>query len=174
MAGKRTTQVVVEYKGRVGAPVTLQLADATPGIFTAGSTGSGAGAILLENYSVNSAANAVPPGRVAMVFLTACGENGIDGMLAAWIAQHSMPVTAAIGGKPATVICAGPSPGPIWGLTQVNVIVADDAPTGATVPLTITFVNRSTQAGVTTAIKQVRSVQPEGSIPRRLLDSWYS
>jgi uncharacterized protein (TIGR03437 family) len=153
VAGKGTTQVVVEYKGRVGAPVTLQVADAAPGVFTAAATGSGQGAILLEDYSVNGPANAVPRGRAAMVFMTVGGENGTDGMLAAGIAQHPMPVTATIGGKPAQVIYAGPSPGLIWGLTQVNVIVPADAPTGTAVPIEIAFGGRSTQSGVTIAVK---------------------
>jgi uncharacterized protein (TIGR03437 family) len=153
VAGKSTTQVVVEYKGRPSAAVTLQVAESSPGIFTSAATGSGQGAILLEDYSVNSAQNAVRRGRPAMIFTTVGGENGSDGLLAAGIAQHPLPVTATIGGKDAQVIYAGPSPGLIWGLTQVNVIVPDSAPTGATVPITITVGNRSTQSSVTIAIK---------------------
>jgi len=87
------------------------------------------------------------------VFMTVGGENGTDGALAAGIAQHPLPVTATIGGRPASVIYAGPSPGLIWGLTQVNVIIPADAPTGPAVPIVITFGNRPTQAGVTIAVK---------------------
>jgi uncharacterized protein (TIGR03437 family) len=153
VAGKSTTQVVVEYKGRPSAPVTLQVAESSPGIFTSAANGSGQGAILLEDYSVNGPQNAVPRGRAAMVFMTVGGENGTDGLLAGGIAQHPLPVTATIGGKDAQVIYAGPSPGLIWGLTQVNVIVPDSAPTGSAVPITITVGNRSTQSSVTMAIK---------------------
>jgi len=153
VAGKQTTQVVVEYKGRPSSPVTLQVADSAPGIFTASSNGSGQGAILLENYSVNGPANAVPRGRAAMVFMTVGGENGTDGLLATGIAQHPMTVSATVGGEDAPVIYAGPSPGLIWGLTQVNVIVPPTAPVGSAVPIVITFGNRSTQAGVTIAVK---------------------
>lgn len=153
VAGKSTTQVVVEYKGRPSAPVTLDVVQASPGIFTAAANGSGQGAILLEDYSVNSAQNAVPRGRAAMVFMTVGGETGTDGLLAPGIAQHPLPVTATIGGQDAQVIYAGPSPGLIWGLTQVNVIVPDSAPTGAAVPITITIGGRSTQSGVTIAVK---------------------
>jgi uncharacterized protein (TIGR03437 family) len=148
-----TTQVVVEYKGRASAPVTLPVAATSPGIFTAAASGSGQGAILLEDYSLNTAQNAVPRGRPAMVFTTLGGENGVDGMLAGGIAQHPLPVTATVGGKDAQVIYAGPSPGLIWGLTQVNVIVPDSAPTGPAVPIVITVGGRSTQSGVTMAIK---------------------
>src|SRR5262249_26105156 len=142
-----------EYKGRASAPVTLPVAATSPGIFTAAASGSGQGAILLEDYSLNTAQNAVPRGRPAMVFTTLGGENGVDGMLAGGIAQHPLPVTATIGGKDAQVIYAGPSPGLIWGLTQVNVIVPDSAPTGLAVPIVITVGGRSTQSGVTMAIK---------------------
>jgi uncharacterized protein (TIGR03437 family) len=148
-----TTQVIVEYKGRPSAPVTLQVAQTSPGIFTASATGSGQGAILLEDYSVNTAQNPVSRGRAAMVFTTLGGENGVDGLLAAGVAQHPLPVTATIGGKDAQVIYAGPSPGLIWGLTQVNVIVPDAAPTGSAIPIVIAVGGRSTQSGVTIAIK---------------------
>lgn len=153
VAGKQTTQVVVEYKGRPSAPVTLQVVDSAPGIFTASSNGSGQGAILLENYSVNGPGNAVPRGRAAMVYMTVGGESGVDGLLATGISQHPMTVTATVGGVDAPVIYAGPSPGLIWGLTQVNVIGPDKAPVGPAVPIVITFGNRSTQAGVTIAVK---------------------
>ena len=64
-----------------------------------------------------------------------------------------MTVTATVGGVDAPVIYAGPSPGLIWGLTQVNVIVPDKAPVGPAIPIMINFGNRSTQAGVTIAVK---------------------
>lgn len=153
VAGKRTTEVVVDYKGRKSAPVTVQVVDSAPGIFTAANSGSGQGAILLEDYTVNSPANPVARGRAAMVFMTVGGENGADGVLATGIAQHPMPVRATVGGEDARVIYAGPSPGLIWGLTQVNVIIPANAPTGAAVPLVITFGSRSTQPGVTLSVK---------------------
>jgi len=129
------------------------VAGTSPGIFTAAATGSGQGAILLEDYSVNTAQNAVPRGRAAMIFATLGGENGVDGLLSPGIAQHPLTVTATIGGKDAQVIYAGPSPGLIWGLTQVNVIVPESAATGPNVPVTITVGGRSTQGGVTMAVK---------------------
>jgi uncharacterized protein (TIGR03437 family) len=151
--GKQTTQAVVEYKGRRSAPVTLTVADAAPGIFTLAQSGSGQGAILNQDYSVNGPNTRIARGQVLMVFLTVGGENGKDGELAQGIQQHPMNVTARVGGVDAQAIYAGPSPGLIWGLTQVNVIVPADAPSGAAVPIMITFGNRSTQAGVTIAVK---------------------
>ena len=153
VAGKRTTEVVVDYKGRTSAPVTLPVVDSAPGIFTAANSGSGQGAILLENFSVNGPGNPVARGRAAMVFMTVGGENGTDGMMAGGIAQHPLPVRATVGGVDAPVLYAGPSPGLIWGLTQVNVLVPDNAPTGSAVPVVITFGSRSTQAGVTMAVR---------------------
>jgi uncharacterized protein (TIGR03437 family) len=129
------------------------VADAAPGIFTLAQSGSGQGAILNQDYSVNGPNNRIARGQVLMVFLTVGGENGKDGELAQGIQQHPMNPTARVGGMDAQVIYAGPSPGLIWGLTQVNVIVPADAPSGAAVPIVITFGNRSTQAGVTIAVK---------------------
>lgn len=153
VAGKRSTEVVVDYKGRKSSPVTLQVVDSAPGIFTAANSGSGQGAILLENYSVNGPGNPVARGRAAMVFMTVGGENGSDGVLAGGIVQHPLPVRATVGGVDAPVLYAGPSPGLIWGLTQVNLLIPDTAPTGAAVPVVITFGSRSTQAGVTIAVR---------------------
>ncbi len=153
VAGKSTTQVIVEYEGRPSLPVTLQVAATAPGVFTIPPGGAGQGAILLEDYSVNAPSNPVARGRAAMVFTTVGGESGTDGMLAAGVSQHPMPVTATIGGKDAQVIYAGPSPGLIWGLTQVNVIVPDAAPTGSAVPIVISVGGQPTQSGVTLAVK---------------------
>jgi uncharacterized protein (TIGR03437 family) len=153
VAGKRSTDVVVEYKGRRSAVVNLPVVDSAPGIFTTANSGSGQGAILLENYSVNGPGNPVARGRAAMVFMTVGGENGVDGVLAGGISQHPLPVSATIGGRDAPVLYAGPSPGLIWGLTQVNLLVPDNAPTGGAVPVVITFGTRQTQTGVTMAVK---------------------
>jgi uncharacterized protein (TIGR03437 family) len=153
VAGKQTTQAVFEYKGRRSAPVTLTVTDAAPGIFTLAQSGSGQGAILNQDYSVNGPNSRIAPGQVLMVYLTVGGENGKDGELAQGIQQHPMNVTARVGGMDAQVIYAGPSPGLIWGLTQVNVVVPTSVAAGAAVAITVTFGNRTTQADVTIAVK---------------------
>ena len=154
VAGKQTTQAVFEYKGRRSAPVTLTVADAAPGIFTIAQNGSGQGAILnWPDYTVNGPNSRIAPGGLLMVFLTVGGENGKDGEPAQGIQQHPMIVTARVGGVDAQVTYAGPSPGLIWGLTQVNVIVPTSVAAGAAVPITVTFGNRTTQADVTIAVK---------------------
>jgi uncharacterized protein (TIGR03437 family) len=67
----------------------------------------------------------------------------------------------SIGGVPANIQYAGPAPGQIAGLLQVNAVVPDTAPTGPTVP--IGFINPphimfdrtvyGSQAGVTIAVQ---------------------
>jgi uncharacterized protein (TIGR03437 family) len=154
VAGKQTTQAVFEYKGRRSAPVTLTVTDAAPGIFTLAQNGSGQGAILnWPDYAVNGPNSRIAPGQVLMVYLTVGGENGKDGELAQGIQQHPMSVTARVAGMDAQVIYAGPSPGLIWGLTQVNVVVPTSVAAGAAVPITVTFGNRTTQANVTIAVR---------------------
>ena len=66
------------------------------------------------------------------------------------------PVTATIGGIPATVQYAGGAPGGVAGFMQVNLQIPSSAPTGGAVPLQINLgnpVTDSTQDGLTIAVK---------------------
>ena len=67
-------------------------------------------------------------------------------------AQHPLPVTATVGGQSAQVLYAGPSPGLIWGVTQVNPIVPASVTPGNAVPLAITVGGVQSQPSVTLAV----------------------
>jgi len=62
-------------------------------------------------------------------------------------------VTARIGGTAANVQYAGPSPGSIEGLLQVNAVVPDDIPSDPAVPVVVTIGGVPSQAGVTIAVR---------------------
>jgi uncharacterized protein (TIGR03437 family) len=67
------------------------------------------------------------------------------------IPKPLLPVTATVGGQPATVSFYGEAPGLIAGVMQVNLVVPSNTPSGPA-SLSIT-VGSSAQAGVTVAVK---------------------
>ena len=115
VAGKPSTQVQVEYRGTRSAPVTLQLAPASPAIFTLDSSGRGAGAILNQDSSVNSPANPARIGSVVSIFATGEGQTspaGVDGKPGSDPVPHPiLPVSVTIGGQTVTPNYAGGSAG---------------------------------------------------------------
>jgi hypothetical protein len=62
VGGRATTQVQLEYLGVRSNVVSMAVAAASPALFTANSSGSGPGAILNQDYSLNTAANGAVKG----------------------------------------------------------------------------------------------------------------
>jgi uncharacterized protein (TIGR03437 family) len=157
VAGKRSTQLAVEYQGVTSNPVRLAVGDAAPGIFTVTQQGTGQAAIVNQDSSINSAASPAPKGSVVLIFLTGDGQTdppGTDGQLAmSTLPRTAAKVTATIGGVEAEVQYAGVAPQSVAGFTQINVVVPAAAPSGSAVPLTVTVGQASSQSGVTLAIR---------------------
>jgi uncharacterized protein (TIGR03437 family) len=134
--------------------VTLPVAPSAPAIFTADASGSGSGLVLNSDASLNTPANPAAGGSFVTVLATGGGivqGGATDGALAPGTGNQTLPVSATIGGVPATVLYSGPAPGEVNGVMQVNLTV----PTGLTgvQPLVITVGNVSSQTGVTVAVK---------------------
>jgi trimeric autotransporter adhesin len=157
VAGKSSTQVQVEYRGTKSAPVTLQVASASPGIFALDSSGKGPGAILNQDSSVNSPANPAGVGSVVSIFATGQGQTspaGIDGKPASEpLARPILPVSVTIGGQIVPPSYAGAAPGQVAGLMQINVTIPAGAQTGSAVPMIVQVGNTSSQTGVTIAVR---------------------
>ncbi len=157
VAGKSTTQVQVEYQGVRSPAVTLPVAASAPGLFTLDSSGRGPGAILNQDFTVNSASNPAAIGSAVILFATGEGQTnppGEDGRLAAEpLPAPLLPVSVAIGGRPAAVLYAGGAPGLVAGVLQVNVRVPDGVTPGPAVPVVLTVGNNSAQSGVTLAVR---------------------
>jgi uncharacterized protein (TIGR03437 family) len=158
VAGTRETGIEVQYKGARSSAVRVAVAASVPGIFTADSTGRGAGAILNQDYTLNSALNPAEKGSVVLIYGTGEGETDpqvADGRLATAEAlpRPKLPVSVKIGGIEAEVLYAGAAPGQVVGLLQVNARVPAGAPSGNTVPVVLTVGAASSQPGVTMAVK---------------------
>jgi uncharacterized protein (TIGR03437 family) len=137
----------------------IDIADASPALFTATQTGAGQADVLNQLSSGvvahnGSAAPAVPAkrGTYLSVFGTGFGSAnapGTDGL--SWLVQ---PVTATIGGVPAQVVFAGLAPISTTGLQQINILIPEDCPTGPAVSIRLRAGSYSTQTGTTVAIEQ--------------------
>ena len=143
-AGASSTQVEVEVDGVRSAPATLPVSAAGPGVFTLTQAGTGQGAVLNQDNSVNDAANPAPTGSVVQIFATGGGvtsPSAADGGIAPATPLHvlTQPVQADIGGLNASVLFAGAPPGLVFGVVQVNAEVPAAAAAGSAVPLELTI-----------------------------------
>ena len=128
--GKTSTQITVQYSGSTSDPLGLRVTDAAPGIFTADSSGKGAGAIVNQDGSINGPTRPAAAGTIVSIYATGEGQTnpaGQDGrVISTDLRKPLLPVSARIGGVPATVTYAGSAPGLVSGAFQVNVQI----PTG--------------------------------------------
>jgi uncharacterized protein (TIGR03437 family) len=153
-----STSVVIEYLGVQSSPITLSVTAAAPGIYTLNQAGSGQGAILNQDLTVNAASNRAGPGSVVAIYMTGEGSTspaGVDGGIAglnSFLAKPILPVTATVGGAPATVEYYGSAPSLIYGVMQVNIRIPEGQ-SGANVPIVINVGSNPSQTGVTVAIQ---------------------
>ena len=156
------------------ATATVTIGATAPGIFTADGSGAGPAAALNYNattkqYVLNSASNLAKIGDLVILYLTGEGiydqaplmggasDTGfVVPLNPASLPQVSPAPTVKIGGQTADVtdarFYAGPVPGSIFGLLQINAVVPTGATTGTAVPVIITIGGAQTQSNVTLAI----------------------
>jgi uncharacterized protein (TIGR03437 family) len=125
--------VQVQYMGQRSNVATLPLVSAVPGIFTLNASGTGPGAILNQDFSVNGSGNGAAPGSVIAIYATGGGQTvpaSQDGALATGAARTVLPVQAFIGGREAEVLYAGSAPQLVNGALQVNARIPATLPAG--------------------------------------------
>ena len=128
--GRFSVSVVVTRNGVASQPLVLRMADTAPAIFSLTQTGSGQGAILNQNFSVNGASNPEAKGRVISIYATGEGvttppsvTGSFTGLIPPFPKPRAVPVSVTIGGQPATITYAGEAPTLVSGVLQVNAIV---------------------------------------------------
>jgi uncharacterized protein (TIGR03437 family) len=159
--GHGNTQVQVEYQGTPSNPITIPVVASSPGIFTQDMSGRGPGAILNQDYSLNTAAGpgGAPAARGSSIMIYATGGGAMKpGAAEGTLAQPpyvevSQPVSARIGGLPARVDYAGVAPGIIVGVLQINVVVPVGVSPGSAVPVEVTIGGVTSPAGATVAVR---------------------
>ena len=152
--GRRTTELQVEYDGRLSNRVMLDVVPAAPGIFTLDASGRGLGAILNQDNQVNGAASPAARGSVVILYATGAGQTAPpseDGRITTGISSQLENISVQIAGTRADVLYAGPAPGLVAGVMQVNARVPDSVPAGLQ-PVQITAGAVTSQPGVVIAI----------------------
>ncbi len=126
--------VELEYDGLLSDPTYVPVTASSPAIFTLDSSGSGQGAILNQDGTVNGLDNPAAPGSVIVIFATGSGVTdppSIDGIVAA----RPLPVPVAavrvlIDGVEAQILYAGAAPGLVAGVTQINALLPSNLSAG--------------------------------------------
>ncbi len=129
-------QVTVTFEGRTSAPLTVQVAGSSPGVFTLDASGKGQAVALNQDGSLNTASNPAKVGDVISLFVTGLRQS--DG-----------PLTVMIGGGVAVASNKNLSPG----VLQINAKVPGAIQTGSAVPVLVQVGSTSSQAGVAIAVQ---------------------
>jgi uncharacterized protein (TIGR03437 family) len=163
-------QVIVNNGANPPATATVTIAAAAPGIFTADGSGEGEAAAVNTNgttglVTLNSLTSPAHIGDTVTLFLTGEGNYNLALLTGAVntntgfivpvgytpLPQLAPLPTVVIGGVDASagVSYAGPVPGSILGVLQINVVVPLGSATGATVPVKITIAGATAQLNAT-------------------------
>ncbi len=155
----QTVPVVVTNNMTASASMNVLVAATAPAIFSLGENGSGQGAILNQNASINGSSNPAAPGSIISIYAT--GEGVLTSATTGCITGSTPPfprpignVSVTIGGQAATPITyAGEAPDFVCGLIQINATIPASTGAGAqSVVLTIGGNNNSSQS-ITVAVQ---------------------
>jgi uncharacterized protein (TIGR03437 family) len=154
--------VQVEYNKLTSVQFNIPLVPADVQIFSLNGSGSGPGAILNQDFSVNTASNPAAPGSVIQIYGTGGGilggttklgptvtAGGVGGDTLSWI---PLPYSATVNGETATVDYAGDAPGLVYGVDQFNVTLPANTPSGAQ-RVVLTVGGSTSQSDVTVFVK---------------------
>jgi uncharacterized protein (TIGR03437 family) len=153
--------VLVKFLGQTSNGLQVSIATTAPGIFTANSSGTGPGAILNSNNSVNAPNNPASRGDTVVLYLTGEGQTSPAGVTGKVTTVSSTPpltpapllqVSITVGGQPAQFSFAGEAPGFVSGVMQLNVQLPANAGTGD-LPVVVTIGGNPSQTGVTVSVK---------------------
>lgn len=133
----------------------MPLGTAAPGIFTDDGSGTGQGAVLNQDYSLNGPSNPAARGSIAIFYATGIGPTSpcFDGQV--WqsnLPSATLPVSVDVGGSGAQVLYDGQAPDLVSGVAQFNIVIPSNASTGI-VSLTLAVGGIFSQPGVTIAVK---------------------
>lgn len=157
VAGKTSARIVPEFNGVPGATLMIPVQPAAPGLFSVDFSGRNQVAALNQDASVNTAANPAARGDLLVLYGTGAGAfrtPGVDGaVIGLPLPELQVPLTVQIGGVNAEVLYAGPAPGLVSGVFQVNVRIPASVDPGPAVPVRVASGTVLSPAGTTIAVK---------------------
>lgn len=124
VAGLRAVWVAVESQGQTSLPVSVNVADASPGIFTLDSSGTGQAAAVNQDGTLNGPTNPALKGTLITLFATGEGQTfppGASGKISTSpLPAPILDVQLWISGIQAEIDYVGAAPAEIAGLLQIN------------------------------------------------------
>ena len=145
-----------ELDGDPSSVFEIPIVPSNPGIFALDASGTGQGAILNPDGTVNSFDN--PSDSFIVAFGTGggkttpqCPDGGV-GPAEEPLPRLQLAATATIGGAPADVLYAGSAPGLVCGANQWTLMPTNN-PVGSAVPVKVCAGDNCTQEGITAAFK---------------------
>ena len=140
-----SVQVIVQRSSTFSTPASINIAAANPAVFTISQQGTGQGAILNQDFSLNGPGKPAARGSFVAIYCLGLGATNppaIAGQFSNTIQTAVNTVSVTIGGQAATVAFAGLAPG-FTGLYQVNAVVPSGAIPGDQVPVVLTVAGQS-------------------------------
>ncbi len=154
-----TLDIFVRYRGAPSNTISARGTSASPGIFTMSGSGSGQAVAFNPQGMLNSAAAPAKAGEFLTLYFT--GGTWLDIDIPPTLVTPSSPLRrfreraqVTVGGRPATVTFAGPAPGFLATIGQLNIQLAQDTPSGTAQPVILTFGSVSSTAQATIAVQQ--------------------
>jgi uncharacterized protein (TIGR03437 family) len=151
--------VQVVYNNIAGTAYPVRVSATNPGIFY---SAGGQGAILNQDFGVNSASNPTAKGSYISIYATGEGQTSpvvpdgsVSNQPAGQLAIPVAPVSLTIGGiaVPASdILYAGAAPQAVAGVLQVTAKIPLTAASGS-IPIVLTVGSNSSQTGVTVAVQ---------------------
>jgi uncharacterized protein (TIGR03437 family) len=162
MASVANPSVRIEYAGQTSNADQVTLAVTAPGLFAQNSSGSGPGAILNQDNSLNGPGNRAAKGSIVQVFMTGEGQTSPQGVTGK-ITTAGLPppqvtpepmqlIQVWIGGQQTLWTYAGEAPGMVAGVMQLNVQIPPYAPSGA-LSIQVSAGGNMSQNGITVSVQ---------------------
>ena len=156
IAGKTHTVIGVQQQGVLtpALGLTVPVNATAPVILTQDPSGLGQAAAVNLDGTVNSVTNPAKAGSVVSLYVTGAGATSDGDGAVATSARPGTDVQVVLGNPylVAPVLYAGPSPGTISAITQINIQLLAEV-TGNQVPVYFLAGGLSSQSGVTIAVK---------------------
>ena len=156
IAGQGRIDLQVVYQGVRSDATTLPLYDNAPILFTADGSGRGRGAVVNQNGAINAPGSGAPRGTVVQIYGAGGGlfeRDVLSGSVVDATGRFRAAVSVFIAGTQADVLYAGPAPGQIAGIFQMNAFVPMEIVPGAALPVTVRVGSGFSQPGVTITVE---------------------